>query len=84
MDFRIGIASKYIFNQLNILDEGLTFYRQSNTNISSNYKLFSKNWWKRRLEAHNFVIHFFKKNEILHSKNLDYLITNFVNKFYVS
>ncbi len=84
MDFRIGIASKYIFNQLNILEESLTFYRQSNTNISSNYKTLSKNWWKRRLEAHKYVLHFFKKNKITHSKNLDYLITSLVNKFYAS
>tara|TARA_Y100001970_G_scaffold293137_1_gene438023 strand:- start:3763 stop:4542 length:780 start_codon:yes stop_codon:yes gene_type:complete len=84
MDFRIGIASKYIFKQLNILDEGLTFYRQSDTNISSNFKILSKNWWKRRLEAHKYVMHFFKEHKISHSKNFDYLITNLVNKFYAS
>ncbi len=81
MDFRIGIISKYILNEFNILNKSYTFYRQSDKNISSNYKFLSKNWWNRRMEAHEYIIHFFKKNNIKHKKNADYFITYLINKF---
>ena len=84
MDFRIGIVSKYIFKELNILDQSFTCYRQSELNISSNYRFLTKNWWRRRLEAHKFVIYFFNKYKITHSKNIDYFITKIVNNIYVS
>ena len=81
MDFRIGIISKYIFNEFKVLNKSYTYYRQSNENISSNYKFLSKNWWSRRMEAHEYVMYFFKKNNIEHKKNFDYYITNIINKF---
>ena len=59
MDFRIGIISKYIFNEFKVLNKSYTYYRQSNENISSNYKFLSKNWWSRRMEAHEYVMYFF-------------------------
>ena len=82
MDFRIGIVSKYIFNQFKILKSSYTYYRQSENSISSEYKFLSKNWWSRRMEAHNFIIYFFKKNNIKYKKNLDYSITKLINKIY--
>jgi len=81
LDFRIGIISKYIFNQFNLINKNLTFYRQSSTNISSNFAHLSRNWWKRRKEAHNFIQYFFKNNKIKYKKNLDYFLTNFINYF---
>ena len=81
MDFRIGIISKYIFNEFKVLNKSYTYYRQSNENISSNYKFLSKNWWNRRKEAHEYIMYFFKSNNIDHKKNFDYYITNIINKF---
>ena len=81
LDFRIGIVSKYIFNKYNILNKNLTFYRQSNTNVSSNFAHLSGNWWKRRKQAHNYVQYFFIHNKIKYKKNLDYFLTNFINHF---
>jgi glycosyltransferase involved in cell wall biosynthesis len=81
MDFRIIIYSKYISKNFYILKENLTFYRQSSTNISINFKFLSKAWWKRRMQAHNFIKFFFKKNNIYYRKNFDYFITLFLNKF---
>jgi len=80
MDFRIGIASKYILKNFEILDKSLTYYRQSDKNISSNYKFLSANWWRRRKEAHNYINFFFKKNNIKFRKNFDYYSTKFINK----
>ncbi len=81
MDFRITIYSKYISKNFYILKENLTFYRQSSSNISSNFKYLSKSWWKRRLQAHRFVEFFLKKNNINYKKNFDYFITLCLNKF---
>ena len=81
LDFRIGIVSKYIFNQYNLINENLTFYRQSTTSVSSNFTYLSRNWWKRRKQAHDFIQYFFKNNKIKYKKNLDYFLTNFVNYF---
>ncbi len=81
LDFRIGIVSKYIFDQYNFIEKNLTFYRQSEKNISSGFKHMSLNWWKRRMQAHNFVKTFFIKHKIIYKKNLDYYITYFINNF---
>jgi glycosyltransferase involved in cell wall biosynthesis len=81
MDFRIGMYLKYIKKDFYILDQNLTYYRQSQEMISANFKFLSFAWWKRRKQAHHYVKYFFFKNNIRYKKNLDYLITNFVNYF---
>ena len=81
LDFRIGIVAKYILKDLTILNNHLTYYRQSNDNISSNFKHLSLNWWKRRKEAHSYIEYFFLKNNIKYNRNLDYFITNLINLF---
>ena len=82
MDFRVGIVSKYIFNQFKILTNSYTYYRQLDDSVSSEYKFLSKNWWTRRMEAHDFINYFFKKNKIKYKKNLDYNITKLINRIY--
>ncbi len=82
MDFRTNIYSKYLNKSIKILDEHLTVYRKSSTNVSSNFKKFSKNWWKRRKEAHDYLFFFLKKNGIKTNNNLDKIITNLVCKFF--
>lgn len=82
LDFRLGILSKFIFKNLIFIEENLTYYRQTNTNISSNFKFLSKNWWRRRNQAHDYIKFFFRKNNIVYKKNLDYFITKLINKFF--
>lgn len=77
-DFRIGFSAIYLFKEYNFLEKNLTYYRKTEKNISSNFKYLSKNWWNRRLEAHQFVKFFFEKNKINYKKNLDYYLTNFI------
>ena len=81
MDFRIGLYLKYIKKDFNILDKNLTYYRQSQGMISSNFKFLSFAWWRRRKQAHDYVQYFFDKNRINHTKNLDYLLTNLIYFF---
>ena len=81
MDFRIGIYAKFILNNFYILRKNLTFYRITKTNISSKFKFLSAPWWKRRLEAHNYVKHYFLGNKIKYEKNLDYILTHNICRF---
>jgi glycosyltransferase involved in cell wall biosynthesis len=81
MDFRIGLYLKYIEKNFFIIDKNLTYYRQSHDMISSNFSFLSFAWWKRRKQAHDYAKYFFERNKILHVKNLDYLLTNFIYFF---
>ena len=78
MDLRIHFCTKYLTNDYLILDENLTYYRQSYENISSKFKKFSKNWWKRRKNAHEYFLSFAKNNNLIIDKNFDYKLTKFI------
>lgn len=81
MDFRIAIYTYLQFNYISIVKKYLTFYQQSPFQISNKYKFFSKNWWKRRIQAHeyfNYVCKQLNKNRIY---TLDFFVTFIVNKF---
>ena len=80
MDLRILLYSKYE-NEYNIVNENLTFYRQFDGNVSSKFSKFSKSWWKRREQAHEYFLSFTKKNNIEVSKNIDFYITKLKNNF---
>ncbi len=81
IDLRICLYSKYILNDFHIINENLTFYRKTTSNISSKFSKFSKNWWKRRRQAHKFFQKFSEDNKVNFSKNFDYFITKVVCKF---
>ena len=80
LDLRILLYSKYI-HSYDVINENLTFYRQSDQNVSSGFKKFTKPWWKRRNEAHEYFFDFMKKNNLDYKKNLDFYVTRLVNKF---
>ncbi len=80
-DFRINIYSKYILKELYVLDKNLTYYRQIDGNISSKFKHLSNRWWKRRLQAHEYLKNFLNSHNIKYKNNLDYLITKIYNLF---
>lgn len=83
LDFRISVISEYLLKKKTLfINKGLTYYRQHETNISSNFKFFSKNWWKRRRQAHKYIEFFFKNNQIKFNFNLDYRITKIINYFF--
>tara|TARA_Y200000002_G_C22615829_1_gene635954 strand:+ start:325 stop:1092 length:768 start_codon:yes stop_codon:yes gene_type:complete len=80
LDLRILLFSKYI-NRYDVINENLTYYRQTEENVSSKFKKFSKSWWRRRNEAHDYFLSFMRKNNIKFKKNLDYYLTKIVNIF---
>ena len=79
MDLRILIYSKFFFDNYSQLTENLTYYRQIEGNISSKFKKYSKNWWLRRSQAHNFLFFITKNKNIKIKKNLDYFLTKILS-----
>ena len=80
-DLRICLFSKYILKDFHKLNENLTFYRKSASNVSSKFKKFSKNWWKRRKQAHQFFKKFSEDNGLNFSENFDFVLTKIICKF---
>ena len=46
------------------------------------YKKFSKNWWLRRKQAHDFIELLNKKSKKSLKTKSDYLTTNIIKKIY--
>ena len=80
-DFRIIIASIYLYKQYLFIDKNLTYYRKLDGSASSKFKYLSINWWRRRKQAHEYVKFFFKKFNLDYKKNYDYFITRLINFF---
>ena len=81
LDLRVCLFSKYILNDFQVINENLTFYRKTISNVSSRFNKFSKNWWKRRMQAHEFFQKFSRDNGLDFNKNYDFLITKIICKF---
>ena len=80
-DFRIAIYSFLKDKNIYIYKKYLTYYRQLDNSASKKFKTFSKNWWLRRNEAHDFFEYLQKKiNTKKTNFSLDKIITKFVNK----
>ena len=60
MDFRLAIYLKYI-EKFYIHEQNLTIYRQNVNSVSSGFTFLSTNWWKRRLQAHQYIKFFLIK-----------------------
>ncbi len=80
MDFRFAIYLIYISKNFFILEDNLTYYRQSPSMESSKFKYLSTPWWRRRMQAHKYIKFFFSKNKINYKKNLDFYLTSLINK----
>ena len=81
-DFRIACYSFVNDNNLNILKKHLTYYRQLNNSASSEFQLFSKKWWYRRNQAHNFMTYLSKILKKKDKFTLDKIITKIIKLFY--
>ena len=81
MDLRICIYAQYILKNFDRINKNLTYYRRTGSNVSSNFKKYSKNWWKRRSQAHQYFYSFCINNNIKFEKNLDYYLTKFICSF---
>jgi len=80
-DFRLSLQVYLDYKKLIILDKYLTYYQQSTSAVTSKYKKFSSNWWKRRKEAYKFNTYLCKKNNLNPRISIDYFFSNLINLF---
>ena len=80
IDFRLNVYSRNILKNFYICKNNITNYRQVNDGIMSNIKKFSKKWWIKRLEAHNFMQKLFSKHNIKYNNRLDFLLSKIMSK----
>ncbi len=82
LDFRILCQTTIDFKKIDIISRYLTIYRQNpNSQIINYKKKFSKNWWKKREEAHLFQKFLYKKNKVPLNYSIDRFFTKIINKF---
>ena len=83
VDFRLAVISNTISNDFKLLNKNLTFYFQDKKGESYlKFKKFSKNWWLRRKQAHDFMKMINKENKISLKTKSDLITTNIVSKIY--
>ena len=81
-DFRIASFFAIKKGQFNILNEYLTFYRQTSDSFEKNYNKFVNfRWWNRRNQAFNFILLLDRKNYNKY-KSLDFFITKLVYRIF--
>ena len=78
IEFRINVLAFNILKNFLVLDKNLTFYRVTKNSIMDNTRKYSKKWWLKRKQAHEYMFKLFKKNKVYY-KNLDFSVTNILN-----
>lgn len=78
LDFRLAFYSYFISKNFEILDKRLTYYFVDPKGVSSNFRYFTYNWWKRRIEAFEFYKYLFKKFYLKFPLTLNYIITKII------
>ena len=83
LDFRLAVIANTILNDFKILNKNLTFYYQDKKGESnSKFKKFSKNWWLRRKQAHDFMRWLKKNDDTSFQTKSDIIATKIIEKFY--
>ena len=75
IDFRINVLAINILKNFLVIDKNLTYYRVTKNSIMDNSRKYSKKWWLKRKQAHEYMFKLFKKNKVNY-KNLDFSVTN--------
>jgi len=82
IDFRLNVISRCIDNNFFILNQPLSIYRVVPDSIMANSRKFSKKWWLRRVQAHNYMKMIYKLNNKVYSNFFDIKIANIISSFY--
>ena len=78
IDARISIFA-YLKDEFKVIASKFTYYIDNENSISSNYKLFSNNWWKKRMEAYKFMNLLANKLNIPFRKGPGYFVTKIIS-----
>ena len=80
IDFRLAVYYSLVLKRFYIHKSHLTFYRQVEESMDTKYvKYRSKEWWKRRKEAFEFLNYILKRNRLPINKGLDFFVTKLFN-----
>jgi len=79
-DFRIASYTFIKYKNIFVLNKYLTYYRQLDNSASKEFKFFSKKWWSRRKDAHDFIDYLSEKNQLKKKTTLDKVATIIINK----
>ena len=80
IDARLSIYA-HIRKQFFLTKKCLTIYNYDENGISSKYKKFSKNWWKKRDEAFSYMIFLMKKFNTKLFLGPDFYLKNMLENF---
>ena len=80
IDFRLNVYARNLSTNYFISNDDLTNYRQVNDGIMSNIKKYSKKWWIKRHEAHNFMQKLFFKYNKKYNNKIDFLLSRILSK----
>ena len=82
IDFRLASFFAIKNKQFNLLNNHLTFYRQSETSFDKRYnKFLNVAWWRRRNQAFDFINQIDKKNT-KNYQTFDYFLTRLINRLF--
>ena len=79
VDFRINVYSRCIDKNYKIIPENLTVYRNVEGSITTSIKKFSKRWWLKRLQAHQYMNYIFNKYNLKYNNIFDYSFTKLLS-----
>ena len=79
LGFRMGVFAFFCLKKFYTVNMNLTFYESLGQ--SKKYRLLNKNWINRRKNSFEYLKKI-SKNNISLDKNWDFLVTNFLTKFY--
>ena len=80
IDARLAMFA-YLKKEFCVFKKNLTIYNYDEFGITSNYKKYSKNWWKKRKEAFDYLKILSKKLNMKYDTGPDYYITKLINFF---
>ncbi len=78
IDFRINVLAFNILKNFLVLNKNLTYYRVTKNGIMDKTRKYSKKWWLKRKQAHEYMSKLLNKNNVDY-KNLDFSVTNILN-----
>lgn len=80
IDARLSIYA-FLKKKFYIYNKSLTIYNYDHFGISSNYKKYSINWWKKRNEAYEYMKILMKKMKLNFIPSFDFCVTKFIYFF---
>ena len=81
IDFRLNVYSRCIDKKFLIIPDKTTVYRYVEGSIITSIKKFSKIWWIKRLQAHEYMSYIFKINNLHYKYSIDWFFSKVLSIF---